>query len=343
MDLRFNHLESLYWLWAVLGLAILIILSFKARKRVLARLATANLSARLTRGTSLARKRLRAVLLLLALVLTVFSLLDPRWGIRYKEVQQTGIDVFFVLDTSRSMLAEDVRPNRMERAKQYIEDALDTVGGDRVGLVTFAGQSNVVVPLTLDYGALRMALDDVHAGEGRRGGSMAGDAIRLAMDSFTDEVEDHKAIVVFSDGEDMGSYPVEAAGKAAARGIRVFTVGLGDARDGGRIPIEEDGQRRFLSWEGQEVWSKMDPALLTNIAEAADGAYIPAGTGNLDMGVIYGDVIAGGGGRDHEVARIEEHVPRYQWFAACALLLVLLDSLMTDRRTRSRIGRVVTT
>jgi len=343
MDIRFNHLESLYWLWAVLGLAVLIILSFKARKRLLARLVTPNLSARLTRGTSLPRKRLRAILLLLALVLTVFSLLDPRWGIRYKEVQQTGIDVFFVLDTSRSMLAEDIRPNRMERAKQYIEDAMDTIGGDRVGLVTFAGQANVAVPLTLDYGALRLALDDVHAREGRRGGSMAGDAIRLAMDSFTDEVDDHKAIVIFSDGEDMGSYPVEAASKAGSRGIKVFTVGLGDSIDGGRIPVEADGQRMFLSWEGQEVWSKMNPALLTEVADAAGGAYIPAGTGNLDMGIVYGDVIAGGGGRDHEVARIEEHVPRYQWFAAIALLLVIVDSLMTDRRTHRRPGQVVTT
>ena len=172
---------------------------------------------------------------------------------------------------------------------------------------------------------------------------MAGDAIRLAMDSFTDEVDDHKAIVIFSDGEDMGSYPAEAAAKAGTRGIKVFTVGLGDSADGGRIPINDDGQLMFLTWEGQEVWSKMNPTLLTEVAEASGGAYVPAGTGNLDMGIIYGDVIAGGGGRDHEVARIEEHVPRYQWFAAIALLLVIVDSLMTDRRPLRRRGQAVMT
>lgn len=339
MDIRFNHLESLNWLWAVLAVSILVILAFKARKRVLARLATSNLAARLTKSTSLPRKRFRAVLLLLALVLTVFALLDPRWGVRYKDVQQQGIDVFFVLDTSRSMLAEDVRPNRLDRAKQYIEDVLETVGGDRVGLVTFAGQARVNVPLTLDYGAVRLALDELGAQQGRRGGSMAGDAIRLAMDSFTDEVEDHKAIIVLSDGEDMGSYPIEAANKASDLGIRIYTVGIGDTIDGGRIPIERDGTRSFLVHDGEEVWSKMDATLLAEVAMAGSGAYVPAGTSNLELNEIYDDVIASGAGRNLDMARIEEHVPRYQWFAALALLLVLADSCMTDRRSTT--GRAV--
>jgi len=335
MDIRFNHLESLNWLWAVLVVAVLVVLAFKARKRVLARLATVNLLERMTRSTSLLRKRCRAIMLLFALVLTVFAMLDPRWGIRYKDVQQQGIDVFFVLDTSRSMLAEDVRPNRMERAKQYIEDVVESIGGDRVGLITFAGQAKVDVPLTLDYGAMRLSLDEIHAREGRRGGSMAGDAIRMAMDSFTDEVEDHKAIILLSDGEDMGSYPVEAAAHANEHGIRIYTVGLGDIRDGSRIPIERNGQETYLTHEGQEVWSTMQPELLSEIAIAANGAFIPAGTSNLDLNSIYHDVIATGSGREFDVARIEEHVPRYQWFAALALLLVLVDSLMTDRRSSS--------
>ena len=209
---------------------------------------------------------------------------------------------------------------------------LETAGGDRVGLVTFAGNGAVTVPLTLDYGAIRLALAELEIREGRRGGSMAGDAIRLATNSFTDDVDDFKAIVLLSDGEDMGSYPVEAASRASERGINVYTVGLGDAVEGSRIPIEVDGQEIFLTWQGEEVWSKMQPDLLEDIAMAADGAYIPAGTGNLDMAEVYNDVIATGSGRLHETARIEQHVPRYQWFAALALLLLLLDTFMSDRR-----------
>ncbi len=333
MDPRFNNLEALNWLWAVLAIAVVIVLSYKARKADLRRLGTASMARRITAGMSMPRKRIRSVLVLVALVLMVFSLIDPRWGVRYQEVRQQGIDVFFVLDTSRSMLAEDAKPNRMLRGKQYIEDVLETLGGDRVGLITYGGQAGVAVPLTLDYGSVRLALDEIQAREGRRGGSMTGDAVRLAVDSFTDEVEDFKAIVVLSDGDDMGSYPVEAAATAAERGISVFTVGLGDAAEGGRIPIEQDGQRRYLTWEGQEVWSTLKPDLLQEMALAADGAYIPAGTGNVDMATIYEDVIADGSGREIETARIEQHIPRYQWFAAMALLLLLIDSFMSERRS----------
>lgn len=333
MDIRFNNLEALNWLWAVLAVSVVIVLAYKARKLDLRRLATGPMARRLTAGMSMPRKRIRSILVLIAMVLMVFSLIDPRWGVRYQEVQQRGIDVFFVLDTSRSMLAEDAKPNRMQRAKQYIEDVLETVGGDRVGLITYAGQASVAVPLTLDYGSVRLALDELQAREGRRGGSMTGDAIRLAMDSFTDEVEDYKAIVVLSDGDDMGSYPVEAAATAADRGISVFTVGLGDVLEGGRIPVELDGQRLYLTWEGEEVWSTLQPELLQEIALAADGAYIPAGTGNVDMATIYDDVIAVGSGRTLDTARIEQHVPRYQWFAAMALLLLLVEGFMSERRS----------
>jgi len=334
MDIRFNHLESLNWLWAVLAVAVVVVLSYKTRKFALRRLATRSMADKLTANTSMPRRRVRSILVLVAMVLMVFSLLDPRWGIRYQEVQQKGIDVYFVVDTSRSMLAEDVKPNRMKRAKQYIEDILETIGGDRVGLITYGGQASVTIPLTLDYGAMRLALDELQAKEGRRGGSMTGDAIRLAMDSFTDDVEDSKAIVVLSDGDDMGSYPVEASAKAADRGISVFTVGLGDAIEGGRIPVEIDGQRLYLTYEGEEVWSKLNPDLLQDIALAAGGAYIPAGTGNVDMADIYDDVIAVGSGRTHGTARIEQHVPRYQWPAALALLLLLIDGFLSDRLPR---------
>ena len=134
MDIRFNHLESMNWLWAVLAVAVVVVLSYKTRKLALRRLASRSMAEKTHRkhkhATSQDPIHSRS---LIAMVLMVFSLLDPRWGIRYQEVQQKGIDVYFVVDTSRSMLAEDVKPNRMQRAKQYIEDVLETIGGDRVG------------------------------------------------------------------------------------------------------------------------------------------------------------------------------------------------------------------
>jgi Ca-activated chloride channel family protein len=263
-------------------------------------------------------------------------MIDPRWGVRYQELQRRGVDVFFVLDTSRSMHAQDVRPNRLTRAKQYIEDVLESLGGDRVGLVTAAGDPSVTVPLTLDYGAMRLALDETRISTGRRGGSLLGDGIRLAGDSFADELEDHKAIIVLSDGDDMDSYPVEAAATAASKGIKVYTVGLGNAAEGARIPLPtETDDRIWLTHEGEQVWSRLQPELLQEIADAGDGLYIPAGTSNADMAEIYDSSIAPGVGRDLGTATVERYIPRYRWFVLPALLFLLWDSFMGQRRRQS--------
>lgn len=339
MDIRFLHLESLNWLWAVLAVALLLVWSFRSRRRSLGRFASDGLLPRLTAAVNVSRLHVRAVLVVVTLVLLVASLLDPRWGVRYREIQLRGIDVFFVLDVSRSMLADDVRPSRLVRAEQTVEDVLEVLGGDRVGLITFAGIPTMVVPLTLDYGSMRLSLNDLRVQQAGRGGSMMGDAIRLATDSFTDEDDDAKAIVVLTDGEDMGSYPVEAAAAAAAAGIRVFTVGLGDAFDGARIPIEVDGQQVFLTYEGAEVWTKMDPALLQAVADAGDGAFVPAGTSNLDLASIYNERIAPEAGGELETSRIQQFVPRFQWFAGLALLILLVESMLSTRAPASVIAR----
>ena len=334
MELQFNNLDNLFWLWAVLGAGIVLLVAARLRHRALQRFAGNRFAKRLTASSSDSRRRLRPFLLIAILLLVVGSMIDPRWGVRYQELQRRGIDVFFVLDTSRSMLAEDVKPDRLDRAKQYIEDVLESLGGDRVGLVTVAGDPTVTVPLTLDYSAMRLALDETDISTGRRGGSLIGDGIREAMDAFADDLEDHKAIIVLSDGDDMDSYPIEAAAAASKRGVRVYTVGIGNAADGARIPVQKDGQQTWLTHQGEQVWSKLKPQLLQDIAEAGNGLYIPAGTSNADLAEIYNESIAPGVGRDLGTAQVERHIPRYRWFVLPALLLLLIESFMGQRRSR---------
>jgi Ca-activated chloride channel family protein len=267
-------------------------------------------------------------------LLICLSLLDPRWGTKYKEVEQQGIDTFFVLDVSRSMLAEDVRPNRLERATTAVEDVLDVMGSDRAGLITVAGDAALTVPLTLDYGSLRLALDDISPRSVNRGGTMIGDGIRLATASFTDDVQDHKAIVVLTDGEDMGSFPVEAAADAATHGILVYTVGFGDATTGARIPTTTYGQPSYIQHHGSDVWSVMNPDELTNVANAGGGVFVPAGISNLDLASIYAKRIATESGRSFDSVKLEQYIPRFQWFAIPALLLLLGDSWMSLRSSK---------
>jgi Ca-activated chloride channel family protein len=345
MDMHFNNPNNAMFFWAVLLLTLIMVVGMIRRAKLLKKIAATRLTNRLTNTSSDARRRFRIGLITIVACLLCFSILDPRWGTKYKEVEQQGIDAFFVLDVSRSMLAEDVRPNRLERATTAIEDVLDVMGSDRAGLITVAGDAALTVPLTLDYGSLRLALDDVSPRSVNRGGTMIGDGIRLATNSFTDDVQDHKAIIVLTDGEDMGSFPVEAAAEAAELGILVYTVGIGDPTTGARIPTTTYGQPSYISFDGKEVWSVMNPEELTNVANAGGGAFVPAGIANLDLASIYAKRIASDSGRSFDSVKLEQFIPRFQWFAIPALLILLGDSWMSLRsrqQTSTRTYEVTT-
>lgn len=340
--MRFHQLESLHWLWLAAGIALLILYGVRARRMALNRFAIQSLWDRLLPQVSLWKQYLRGGLIIAASVFIVIALLDPRWGVRYENVKRRGIDVLFVVDVSRSMLAEDVAPNRLERAKQYVLDVVEELGGDRVGLIAFAGVPALRCPLTNDYGALRLSLNELVPQSAARGGSLLGDALRLAGDSFTDETRDARIVMVFTDGEDHGSYPVEAAKKLVEEhNARVFTIGLGDPNEGARIPVRTSQGRTFVTYEGQQVWSRMDAALLRDVALAGNGAFVPAGTHAADLADLYRQKIAPLGQREVEGGRIEIHHARYQWFAAIALALLLIESWMSDRRSdRRRVANV---
>jgi Ca-activated chloride channel family protein len=161
---------------------------------------------------------------------------------------------------------------------------------------------------------------------------LLGDAIRRAADAFTDEEPDHKVIVVFSDGEDHGSYPLEAAKNLKeSRSIPVYTVGIGDARQGAPIPVEVDRRRTYLTYQGEQVQSKMNAEQLRAIAIASGGAWVPAGTAAVDMGRVYAERIEPASKREFDATEVRRHTPRYQWFACLALVVLLVESFMSDR------------
>lgn len=331
---KLNNLPWLHALWGVALLGALVVWSFRRRAALLRRFASEQLLEGLIPDVSVGRKIARAAMALAAMAAIVFGLIDPRWGEYYEDVRRRGIDIVFCLDVSRSMLAEDVKPNRLDRAKQNIRDVLEVLGGDRVGLVTFAGTAQVKCPLTINYGAFRMTLDEVGPRSSPRGGTLIGDAIRQATEAFVDQLRGYKAIIVFTDGEDMESYPVEAARQAyEERGIRTYTIGLGDDSQGQRIPISQEGERRYLQHDGQEVWSRMSPATLQQTALAGGGAYVPAGTRQLDMAQFFGQKISTADQREFEATRLRQHYPRYAWPAAAALILLAAECLISERRT----------
>lgn len=333
MDFKFDHIEYLHLLWGVLLLAGVYVYGFSRKARALRVFATANLLGQLMPTVSPARQRLKAGLVLGAMALLVVAATGPRWGKDIVDLQRRGIDLMVCLDVSRSMLAEDIAPNRLERAKLEIGDMLREMHGDRVGLVTFAGDAALTCPLTINYGAYRMSLEEVSTRSTGRGGTHIGDAVRVAVRSFTDKVKGHKAILVITDGEDQNSFPVKAAQEAYDHGIRVFTVGFGDQTQGARIPITVNGQKQFLQYQGQEVWSRMDPQTLQEMAVEGGGTYFGVGTREADFaGEVYDRIRNKVEAREFESSRRELYRARFHWFAGAALILLLLETLITDRK-----------
>jgi Ca-activated chloride channel family protein len=329
MDIQFGNLNSLFWIWAVCLAVVAMIVALIARQRSVKKFATANLAARILPQAGWSRSGLRIVCIALSLLAMLGSLLDIRWGKNWREVPQKGIEVVFLLDVSRSMLAEDVSPNRLDRAKQQITDMLDVMEGDRAGLVVFSGRAKQQIPLTSNHHDFKLMLEEVGPHCLDRGGSRLGDAIEVARSCFLEESDDHKAIVILTDGEDHESDPIEAARDAyTSQGIRTFTVGLGSMGKGARIPVRLASQKRsYLQHDGQAVWSRMDGEVLQQVALEGEGAYIPAGTKQVDMGDVYHSYISSVEETEFETARINSYIPRYPWFVGLALLLLTIDTL----------------
>ena len=339
MDIQFGNPGSIYLLAIVIAGLFVTAWAVVARSRAAKQFVTKNARDSIQAASSVSRHWTSAILVSLSLALITIALADIRWGKTWREVPQKGIEVMFLLDVSRSMLAEDATPNRLTRAKQQIKDMVDEMAGDRVGLVAFAGETRQSVPLTSHYEDFKQTLDSIGPHTVRSGGTRLGDAIAAAAGGFISKTNDHKAIVIFTDGEDQESNPIDVAKKLYAdSGIRIFTVGLGDMDQGARIPENESGHSGFLQYQGQQVWSKMNGQVLEQIAKQTNGAYIPAGTRRVNMADVYHNYVANVEQTDFETAKINTYVARYQWFALPALALLLLEVFLSTRAAKVKVN-----
>lgn len=332
----FGHLEYLVLLWLVPLMAGLSMFSLARKRRALELFADATLHEHLLGTVSRARQKLKAALAVAGVFFIICALIEPQYGIYYKEMHSRGRDIIIVLDTSRSMLAEDVSPSRLERAKLAISDLVDKLRsrrGDRIALVTFAGNASVRCPLTLDYAFFGRMLADVDTRTQARGGTAIGDAIRKATNAFDDKLKNFKDVILITDGEDHDSYPVEAAETAAQQGITVHTVGIGDP-SGARIPVMTDGRRGFLEHDGEPVMSKLGESTLRTIALETGGAYVPAGTKAFSLDEVYEEKIAKKEGRETEQKTLERRTNRYQWVLVVAFVLLAVEPLVSERKRR---------
>lgn len=331
---HFHNLAMLNWLWLVPLALALAVHAGRRRRAALALFIEAGILDRIKISVSPVRRRWKTALALAAVALTAVGLARPGWNPEAETIERRGRDVVFLLDVSRSMLAEDLAPNRLERAKLAIQDAVEGLQGDRVGLVVFAGNALVKCPLTHDYGFFKLMLEDVSTESISRGGTMIGDAIRKTLEEvFDEQFKQYKDLILITDGEDHDSFPVEAAKAAGERGVRIIAIGLGDENEGRRIPItDEQGRKTFVKYQGQEVWTRLDADTLRQMVNMTPGGkYLNVATGAIDLGAVYRQLIASAEKKELESRTVKKYQERFQIFLFFAFALLLGEMMLSER------------
>jgi Ca-activated chloride channel family protein len=324
------------WFWALLLIPLLVGLFARAEKRAAQRLrafVSARLLPDLARTVDWRRRKFRFALILLGVALTITALAKPRWGYTYEDVKRKGLDLIFAVDTSRSMLSNDVTPTRLQRVKLAAQDLLGELQGDRVGLVAFAGRAFLQAPLTIDYDAAVEAINDLDTNTIPEGGTNISAAIDLAVQTYGKSAIGNRALVIFTDGEELAGDAIKSAKAAADAGVRIFTVGVGTP-DGSLIPIgSENGGTAFVKDDnGQVVKSKLDEKRLKEIAETTGGFYIHLEGGPRIMKQLFEDGLAKmqAGEIDERLSR--QPIERYQWPLGAALVVFSAAFLLRERR-----------
>ncbi|MBT6045880.1 MAG: VWA domain-containing protein, partial [Candidatus Scalindua sp.] len=286
--MKYENINYLYLLPIVVLMAVAYIVFFKNRQNAIKKFVQAELMDSIVASVSKRKQKIKAVFVIAALLFIIFSLVQPKWGYHWEDVERRGIDLVVAVDTSRSMLADDIKPNRLQAAKREISDLINVIDGDRVGLVAFAGTAFLQCPLTLDYGAFNLFLDDINTNLIPVGGTSFGEAIKKSMSAFSSKLKKHKAIVLITDGEDHQGNAMEMAKAAKEQGIVVYTVGVGK-KEGAYIRLKDGkGNETLLKdREGQVVKTRLDEVLLNKIALETGGAYTPAYGTQWGLANIY--------------------------------------------------------
>lgn len=336
--MRFARPEML---WLLLGIpvgALLVGLAWRARRRARAAWA-GDLFRRLAPGWDRGRERLRLVLYFLAYAAVVVALARPQWGGELVMMKRKGIDVMLAVDVSASMLAEDMRPNRLAAARRAIADLVSRMGGDRIGLIAFAGEAHTVCPLTLDHSTVLLLVESLGPNTVSLPGTNLEDALRRARASFVREERKHKALVIVTDGESTEGSPVREAEQAAEEGIIVYTVGIGSS-DGQPIP-ERDPSDKVIGYKrdrsGQVVNSRLDEDALRRVAEATHGRYFRATSQGLEMAVVL-EELQSLEKKELEGQLATNYEERYQWPIGLAILLLAAELMIPNRRRQAAAG-----
>ncbi len=322
--MKFARVEMLLLIWGVVILLIAAVYGARRRRRILSRWTSSRCLPVISRQANPRRRNWKTGLTLAALVLVVVAMTGPRYGYRWEDVKQKGVDLIIALDLSRSMLANDIQPTRLDRAKREIMDLLEMLEGDRAGLVAFAGTAFLQCPLTVDYAGFHLFLQAMTPDDLPVGGTNFAEAVAVSIRNLDTPQDTEKAVILITDGgHTAGGDPMEAARTAAQKGVKIFCIGVGNEEG---VPIPEPGGGFRKDHTGNIVLTRLDENMLKSISAVTGGTYVRSVAGDMDLDVVYRRDIRGSmERRTIEGARRRVFEDRYQWFLAAAVFLLLSE------------------
>ncbi|MBO6607695.1 VWA domain-containing protein [Psychroserpens sp.] len=330
------QLEDKVWFWVLLVIPVIIMIfiilqiwKYRAQRRF----ASSKLLKRLSPNQSLFKSILKLVVLSLAIACLSIALVNPKIGTKLETVKRQGVDIVFAVDVSKSMLAEDIAPNRLEKSKQLVSQIINNLASDRIGIIAYAGKAFPQLPITTDYASGKMFLQSLNTDMLSSQGTAINEAIELAKTYFDDEEQTNRVLIIISDGEDHSEIASSVAEEAAEEGIRIFTIGVGEP-EGGPIPLKRNGV--FLSYkkdsEGETVITRLNEDTLKAIAEEANGEYI---NGNNTTQVIEDikDILNRMDKTEFEAKEFADFKDQFQWFLGFGLFFLFIDIFFLERKT----------
>ncbi len=325
-----------FYLLAILPIMALVFLLLQLWKvKVQKRFADKKLLRRLAPNRSILKSSLKMIFLLTGLFFLIIALVNPKIGTKLETVKREGVDIVFAVDVSKSMLAEDIAPNRLEKAKRLVSEIINQLASDRIGIIAYAGQAYPQLPITTDYGAAKMFLQGMNTNMLSSQGTAINAAIDLASTYYDDAEQTNRVLFVISDGEDHSEgSTLKAVENAVENGIRVFTIGVGKTK-GAPIPLKRNGVVESLKKdsEGEVVITKLNESVLAEIAYEGNGEYID-GTNTDDAVDFIKEELNKMDKKEFEAKQFAEYKDQFQWFLGIGLLFLFLDVFILDRKTQ---------
>lgn len=331
--LKFENPDLLHLLWGVVFLIVFYIWILKSKKKAMERFGIFESLQKLMQNYSTGKRNFKIALLILSYLFFVLALANPQIGTKLEDVKREGVDIIVALDVSKSMLAEDIKPNRLQKAKHELSQLIDLLQGDRIGLVAFAGIPHVQCPLTLDYSAAKLFLSIIDVGLIPQPGTAIGAAIESAVKAFNTEERKHKVLILITDGESHESDPLEAATEAEQQGVKIYTIGIGSPQG---VPIPEfDNRGRQAGFKkdrsGNVVTTKLDVVTLQKVAYQTGGKFYQATSGEAELDEIYEEISALEK-KELTSRQFSQYEDRFQFFLIIGLFLLLLEILISEKK-----------